>query len=226
MSITPLPEEQYLTRRVLSMQESQTMRISNLAAKMKAEGMDIVSLSAGEPDFPTPAHVNQAGIDAINAGFTRYTANSGIADLKKAIIEKFRRDNGLEFQENQIIVSNGGKQTLANTFLALCEEGDEVIVPAPYWVSFPEMVRLAGGTPVIVHTTLETEYKITPAQLGAAITPKTKIFVLNSPSNPTGAVYSEVEVRALMAVVEGRGIFVVSDEMYDMIVYGHRRLFQ
>ena len=225
MSTTVLPEEQYLTRRVLGMQESQTMRISNLAAKMKAEGMDIVSLSAGEPDFPTPAHVNQAGIDAINAGFTRYTANSGIADLKKAIIEKFRRDNGLEFQENQIIVSNGGKQTLANTFLALCEEGDEVIVPAPYWVSFPEMVRLAGGIPVIVHTTLENEYKMSPAQLEAAITPKTKILVLNSPSNPTGAVYSEVEVRALMAVVEGRGIFVLSDEMYDMIVYGGVRPF-
>ncbi|NTW69043.1 MAG: pyridoxal phosphate-dependent aminotransferase [Chlorobiaceae bacterium] len=225
MSTSSHPEEQYLTRRVLSMQESQTMRISNLAGKMKAEGKDIVSLSAGEPDFPTPDNVNQAGIDAIKAGFTRYTANSGIPELKKAIIEKFRRDNGLEFQENQIIVSNGGKQTLANTFLALCEEGDEVIVPAPFWVSFPEMVRLAGGTPVIVHTTIESEYKITPAQLEQAITPKTKILVLNSPSNPTGAVYDEAEVRALMQVVEGRGIFVLSDEMYDMIVYGGVRPF-
>lgn len=211
MPITAFPEEQYLTRRVLGMQESQTMRISNLANKMKAEGIDIVSLSAGEPDFPTPAHVNQAGIDAINAGFTRYTANSGMPELKKAILKKFSRDNGLEFLENQIIVSNGGKQTLANTFLALCEEGDEVIVPAPYWVSFPEMVRLAGGTPVLIHTTLENEYKITPAQLEGAITPKTKIFVLNSPSNPTGSVYSEVEVRALMKVVEGRGFSSVSN---------------
>ena len=225
MPITILPDEKYLTRRVLGMQESQTMRISNLAGKMKAEGLDIVSLSAGEPDFPTPAHVNQAGIDAINAGFTRYTANSGIADLKKAIIEKFRRDNGLEFIENQIIVSNGGKQTLANAILALCEEGDEVIIPAPFWVSFPEMVRLASATPVIVHATLENEYKITPAQLEAAITPKTKVFVLNSPSNPTGAVYSEAEVRALMKVLEGREIFVISDEMYDMIVYGDVRPF-
>ncbi len=225
MPITILPDEKYLTRRVLGMQESQTMRISNLAGKMKAEGLDIVSLSAGEPDFPTPAHVNQAGIDAINAGFTRYTANSGIADLKKAIIEKFRRDNGLEFIENQIIVSNGGKQTLANAFLALCEEGDEVIIPAPFWVSFPEMVRLASATPVIVHATLENEYKITPAQLEAAITPKTKVFVLNSPSNPTGAVYSEAEVRALMKVLEGREIFFISDEMYDMIVYGDVRPF-
>ena len=225
MSTTHILEEKYLTRRVLSMQESQTMRISNLAATMKAEGKDIVSLSAGEPDFPTPDTVNQAAIAAINAGFTRYTTNSGIPELKQAILAKFRRDNDLEFQTNQIIVSNGGKQTLANTFLALCQEGDEVIVPAPYWVSFPEMVRLASATPVIVHTTLENEYKMTPAQLEAAITPKTKVLVLNSPSNPTGSVYSEDEVRALVKVIEGRGIFVVSDEMYDMIVYGDVRPF-
>ena len=225
MSTTHILEEKYMTRRVLSMQESQTMRISNLAATMKAEGKDIVSLSAGEPDFPTPDNVNQAAIAAINAGFTRYTTNSGIPELKQAILAKFRRDNDLEFQTNQIIVSNGGKQTLANTFLALCQEGDEVIVPAPYWVSFPEMVRLASATPVIVHTTLENEYKMTPAQLEAAITPKTKVLVLNSPSNPTGSVYSEDEVRALVKVIEGRGIFVVSDEMYDMIVYGDVRPF-
>ena len=225
MSTMLHPEEKYLTRRVLSMQESQTMRISNLANKMKAEGNDIVSLSAGEPDFPTPENVTKAAIEAIKAGFTRYTANSGIPELKKAIVEKFRRDNALEFQENQIIVSNGGKQTLANTFLALCQEGDEVIVPAPYWVSFPEMVRLAGATPVIVHTTLEAEYKMTPAQLDEVITPNTKVVVLNSPSNPTGTVYTEAEVRALMAVLEGREIFVISDEMYDMIVYGDVRPF-
>ncbi|ACD90255.1 MAG: pyridoxal phosphate-dependent aminotransferase [Chlorobium limicola] len=225
MSTMNVPGQEYLTRRVLSMQESQTMRITGLANKMKAEGKDIVSLSAGEPDFPTPDHVNQAGIDAIKAGFTRYTANSGIPELKKAIQEKFRRDNAIEFQENQIIVSNGGKQTLANTFLALCQEGDEVIVPAPYWVSFPEMVRLAGAEPVILNTTLESDYKITPLQLEAAITPRTKILVLNSPSNPTGAVYSETEVRALMKVLEGRNVFVLSDEMYDMIVYGGVRAF-
>jgi aspartate aminotransferase len=225
MSTTNVPGQEYLTRRVLSMQESQTMRITGLANKMKAEGKDIVSLSAGEPDFPTPDHVNQAGIDAIKAGFTSYTANSGIPELKKAIQEKFRRDNAIEFQENQIIVSNGGKQTLANTFLALCQEGDEVIVPAPYWVSFPEMVRLAGAEPVILNTTLESDYKITPLQLEAAITPRTKILVLNSPSNPTGAVYSETEVRALMKVLEGRNVFVLSDEMYDMIVYGGVRAF-
>ena len=217
--------EKYLSRRVLSMQESQTMKITGLAKKMQAEGKDIVSLSAGEPDFPTPENVCQAGIDAIKSGFTRYTANGGIPELKKAIVRKLSRDNGLEFSEAEIIVSNGGKQTLANAFLALCDEGDEVIVPAPYWVSFPEMVRLAGATPVIVDTTIESGYKLTPAQLEAAITPNTRILVLNSPSNPTGSVYNEQEVRDLMKVVEGKEIFVISDEMYDMIVYGGVRPF-
>ena len=217
--------ERFLSKRVLSMQESQTMKITGLAKKMQAEGKDIVSLSAGEPDFPTPDNVCEAGIEAIKKGFTRYTANGGIPELKKAIIRKLSRDNGLEYVENEIIVSNGGKQTLANTFLALCEEGDEVIVPAPYWVSFPEMARLAGATPVIVNTTLESNYKLTPAQLAAAITPNTRILVLNSPSNPTGSVYNEAEVRDLMKVIEGKEIFVISDEMYDMICYGGVRPF-
>ncbi|NTU52668.1 MAG: pyridoxal phosphate-dependent aminotransferase [Chlorobiaceae bacterium] len=217
--------ERFLSNRVLSMQESQTMKITGLAKRMQAEGKDIVSLSAGEPDFPTPENVCEAGIEAIRKGFTRYTVNAGIPELKKAIQRKLSRDNGLEYREDEIIVSNGGKQTLANTFLALCQEGDEVIVPAPYWVSFPEMVRLAGATPVIVDTTLESNYKLTPEQLASAITPKTRIFVLNSPSNPTGSVYNEAEVRALMKVIEGKEIFVVSDEMYDMIVYGGVRPF-
>ncbi|WP_041463842.1 pyridoxal phosphate-dependent aminotransferase [Pelodictyon luteolum] len=225
MPTTTSPAEKYLTRRVRSMQESQTMRISALANAMKAEGKDIVSLSAGEPDFPTPDFVNLAGIEAIRSGFTRYTANSGIPELKKAIVEKFRRDNGLEFQTNQVMVSNGGKQTLANTFLALCEEGDEVLIPAPFWVSFPEMVRLAGATPVTVPTSIENGYKMTPADLTAAITPATRMLVLNSPSNPSGSVYSEAEVRALMDVLKGREIFVLSDEMYDMIVYGAVKAF-
>ncbi|TNJ40239.1 pyridoxal phosphate-dependent aminotransferase [Chlorobaculum thiosulfatiphilum] len=217
--------ERFLSRRVRNMQESQTMKISGLAKKMQAEGKDIVSLSAGEPDFPTPENVCEAGIEAIRSGFTRYTANGGIPELKKAIIRKLSRDNGLEYVENEIIVSNGGKQTLANTFLALCDEGDEVIVPAPYWVSFPEMARLAGATPVIVETSIETGYKMTPEQLAAAITPKTRILVLNSPSNPSGAVYNKAEVRALMKVLEGKEIFVLSDEMYDMICYGGVRPF-
>ncbi len=212
--------ENYLTRRVLSMEESQTMRITGLAKKMKAEGKDVVSLSAGEPDFPTPNFVNEAGIAAIKAGFTRYTQNSGIPELKAAIQAKLSRENGLCYDASEIIVSNGGKQTLINAILALVEEGDEVIIPAPYWVSFPEMVRLAGGTPVTVTCTGDTGYKMTPAQLEAAITPNTKALILNSPSNPSGAVYSEQEVRALMQVLEGKGIFVISDEMYDRITYG------
>lgn len=220
MSTSGFSGEKYLTRRVLSMQESQTMKITGLAKQMKAEGKDVVSLSAGEPDFPTPDFVAQAGIDAIKAGFTRYTANAGIPELKKAVVEKFKRDNGIEFAADQIIVSNGGKQTLANALLALCEEGDEVVIPAPFWVSFPEMVRLSGAEPVIVPATLESGYKMRPEQLEAAITEKTKVLILNSPSNPSGAVYSESEVRALMKVLEGREIFVISDEMYDQIVYG------
>ena len=225
MSTNKSPGEKYLTRRVLSMQESQTMKITGLAKQMKAEGKDIVSLSAGEPDFPTPDFVAEAGIDAIRKGFTRYTANAGIPELKKAVVEKFKRDNGLEFTPDQIIISNGGKQTLANTLLALCEEGDEVIIPAPFWVSFPEMVRLSGAEPVIVPTTLESGYKMMPEQLEAAITERTKVLILNSPSNPSGAVYSENEVKELMRVLEEREIFVVSDEMYDQIVYGDARPF-
>ncbi len=220
MTTSGLSGEQYLTRRVLSMQESQTMKITGLAKQMKAEGKDIISLSAGEPDFPTPDFVAQAGIDAIKAGFTRYTANAGIPELKKAVVEKFKRDNGIEFAPDQIIISNGGKQTLANALLALCQEGDEVIIPAPFWVSFPEMARLCGAEPVIVPAGLESGYKISPQQLEDAITEKTKVLILNSPSNPSGAVYSESEVRALMKVLEGREIFVISDEMYDQIVYG------
>ncbi len=220
MSATISPEEKYLTRRVLNMQESQTMRITGLAKKMKAEGKDIVSLSAGEPDFPTPLFVSQAGIEAIESGFTRYTANSGIAELKSAVIAKLKRDNQLDYTPDEVIVSNGGKQTLINAILALCQEGDEVIIPAPYWVSFPEMVRLAGASPVTVPTSIENGYKMTPEDLENAITDKTKLFILNSPSNPSGAVYNEQEVTALMQVLEGRGIFVISDEMYDQIVYG------
>ena len=225
MSTNSFPEEKYLARRVRSMQESQTMKITGLAKQMKAAGKDIISLSAGEPDFPTPDFVAQAGIDAIKAGFTRYTANAGIPELRKAVVEKFKRDNDIEFTPDQIIISNGGKQTLANALLALCEEGNEVVIPAPFWVSFPEMVRLSGAEPVIVPTTLETGYKMRPEQLEAAITEKTKVLILNSPSNPTGAVYSESEIRALMTVLENREIFVISDEMYDQIVYGSAKPF-
>jgi len=218
-------ESKYLADRVLRMSESETMRITGLAKKMKAEGKDVISLSAGEPDFPTPEFVNNAAIEAIKKGHTRYTLNTGVPELRAAIAEKFKRDNNVIFQPDEIIVSNGGKQAIANAVLALCNDGDEVIIPSPYWVSFPEMVNLAGGTPVIVEGKLENDNKITPEELQAALTPKTKILILNSPSNPSGAVYSESEVRALMAVLEGKEVFVISDEMYDRLVYGETKPF-
>ncbi|NTW49848.1 MAG: pyridoxal phosphate-dependent aminotransferase [Chlorobiales bacterium] len=196
------------------------MRITGLAKKMTDEGYDVVSLSAGEPDFPTPEFVSQAAIKAIQDGFTKYTVNSGTPELRKAIALKLKRDNGVEYLPEEIIVSNGGKQAIANAVLALCDDGDEVIIPSPYWVSFPEMVNLAGGKPVIVDTSIENNFKITPEQLEAAITPKTKILILNSPSNPTGSVYTELEVRQLMSLIKDKNIFVISDEMYDQLVYG------
>jgi aspartate aminotransferase len=207
------------------MSESETMRITGLAKKMKSEGKDVISLSAGEPDFQTPEFVKEAAIQAIKDGHTKYTLNPGVVELREAIAGKFKRDNNLSYAIDEIIVSNGGKQAIANAILALCNDGDEVIIPAPYWVSFPEMVNLAGGKPVIVEGKLENENKITPVQLESALTSKTKMLILNSPSNPSGAVYSEAEIRALMKVLEGKEIFVISDEMYDKLTYGQTRPF-
>ena len=215
----------FLVNRVKSLQESQTLRISTLAGKMKAEGKNVISLSSGEPDFPTSDFVSRAGIEAIESGFTRYTPGPGILELKKAVAASLRRGSNLKFSPSQVIVSKGGKHSLFNAVFALCQEGDEVIVRAPYWVSFPEMVRLAGARPVIVPASIETGYKITPAQLEAAITPATKMLIFNSPSNPTGVVYAKNEVKALMEVLLGRDIFVLSDEMYDKIVYGGAKVF-
>ncbi len=212
--------EKFLARRTKRVQESTTLQITAQAKKMISQGLDVVSLSAGEPDFPTPDFVGEAAIEAIRKGFTRYTAVEGIAELRQAIAEKLRRENHLNYSPDEILTSTGGKQAIMNALLALCDEGDEVIIPAPYWVSFPEMVKIADATPVILPTTVEQGFKITPAQLEAAITPRTKMLILNSPSNPTGAMYSEAEIRALMHVLEGRDIFVLSDEMYDRFTYG------
>jgi aspartate aminotransferase len=212
--------EKFLSQRTKRVQESPTMQITTQAKKMMSQGLDVVSLSAGEPDFPTPDFVCEAAIKAIREGFTRYTAVQGIPELRRAIAEKLRRENNLNYSPEEILTSTGGKQAIMNALLALCDEGDEVIVPAPYWVSFPEMVKIADATPVILPTTVEQGFKITPAQLEAAITPRTKMLILNSPSNPTGAMYSEPEIRALMQVLEGRDIFVLSDEMYDRFTYG------
>jgi aspartate aminotransferase len=215
-----IENEKFLARRTKRVQESTTLQITAQAKKMISQGLDVVSLSAGEPDFPTPDFVCEAAIEAIRKGFTRYTAVEGIAELRQAIAEKLRRENNLNYSPEEILTSTGGKQAIMNALLALCDEGDEVIIPAPYWVSFPEMVKIAGATPVILPTTVEQGFKITPAQLEAAITPRTKMLILNSPSNPTGAMYSEAEIRALMHVLEGRDIFVLSDEMYDRFTYG------
>ncbi len=216
----PVDQDRFLSERVRRVEESATLQITTRALKMKAEGKDIVSLSAGEPDFPTPDFVCHAAIEAIQRGFTRYTSVAGIPELRKAIAEKLQRENALNYSPQEICVGVGGKQAIMNTMLALIDNGDEVIIPAPYWVSFPEMVKIADGVPVIVPTTLEQGFKITPAQLEAALTPRTKMFILNTPSNPTGAMYSESEIRALMSVLEERDIFVLSDEMYERLTYG------
>ena len=199
---------------------SPTIAVSSLAMELKAQGRDIISLGAGEPDFPTPANIAAAGIRAIEEGKTRYTAVDGIPELKKAICAKFKRENGLEYTPAQITVGTGGKQVLYNAFMATLNPGDEVIIPAPYWVSYPDMVLLASGTPVIVPASLETNFKITPAQLEASITPQTKWFLFNSPSNPTGAGYSRAELKALTDVLlRHPHVWVMTDDMYEHLAY-------
>jgi len=193
--------------------------VSARAAKLKAEGKDIIGLGVGEPDFDTPQHIKEAAITAIHAGFTKYTAVGGTPSLKQAVIEKFKRENGLEYQANQILVSCGGKQSFYNLAQAFINPGDEVIIPAPYWVSYPDMVILADGVPVIVNAGIEQGFKITPAQLLAAITPKTKMLVINSPSNPSGAVYSKTELAALGEVLRKHPqVLIASDDMYEHIL--------
>lgn len=204
---------------------SLTLAISAKAKAMKAEGIDICSFSAGEPDFDTPVHIRDAAKLALDQGKTRYGPTAGEPKLREAIAQKFQRDSGLNYQSTNVIVTNGGKHSIFNLVLALVNPGDEVIIPAPYWVSYPEMVKIAGGKPVIVPTTAETGYKITPAQLRSAITEKTKLFVLNSPSNPTGMVYSLSELEELAAIIVEKDILVVSDEIYEKIVYDDTKHF-
>ncbi|WP_228042052.1 MULTISPECIES: pyridoxal phosphate-dependent aminotransferase [unclassified Tychonema] len=208
-----------LTARVGEVLPSITLAIAAKAKAMKAAGIDVCSLSAGEPDFDTPEHIKTAAKQALDAGKTKYGPVAGEPLLKAAIARKLREDNNLNYQPENIIVTNGGKHSLYNLMMALIEFGDEVIIPAPYWVSYPEMVKLASGTPVIVPTDASTAYKITPEQLNRAITPKTKLFVLNSPCNPTGMVYSPAEIKALAEVIVDRDILVVSDEIYEKIIY-------
>jgi aspartate aminotransferase len=200
---------------------SPTLAVTARAAKLKAEGKDIIGLGAGEPDFDTPAHIAEAGIAAIRAGMTRYTNVDGTPELKDAIIAKFQRDNGLKYERNQILVSAGAKHTIFNLMQALLDDGDEVVIPAPFWASYPDMALLAGGVPVIVSAGPEQGYKITPAQLEAAITQKTKLFILDSPSNPTGAAYTRAELSALADVLLRHPHVVIgTDDMYEHIWWG------
>ena len=208
-----------IARRAASLSPSLTLVIDSKAKEMKAKGEDVVGFGAGEPDFDTPQHIKDAAAAALAAGFTKYTPSSGIPELRQAIADKFLRENGLTYKPSQIIVSNGGKHSCYNVILATCQEGDEVIIPAPYWLSYPEMVKLAGATPVILETTDQTEFKVTPAQLRAAITSKTRLFVLNSPSNPTGSVYTPDEIKALGDICVEKGVLIMSDEIYEHLTY-------
>ena len=208
-----------LTNRINTLSESITIAITTLAQELKAEGKDILSFSAGEPDFGTPQVIKDAAIDAINNDFTKYTAVDGIPELKKAIADKLKRDNNLEYAPNQIIVNNGAKHSLFNLFSATIDKGDEVIIPSPYWVTYPELVKYCGGTVVKIETHDTSSFKITPEQLKNALTPNTKMLILTTPSNPTGSVYTKEELTALGKVLEGTKVIVASDEMYEKLIY-------
>jgi aspartate aminotransferase len=209
-----------LSMRAQSVSPSETLQISGRAKELSLQGKSIVSLSAGEPDFRTPDHICQAAIEAINEGFHGYTMNTGTPELREAICDKLARDNGLNYQSSQIVCTNGAKQALGFSMLSLIDEGDEVIIPTPYWVSYPQMVKLADGKPSIVRTSFENSYKITPEQLDEAITEQTKAFLLCSPSNPTGACYTRNELTALGEVLQAHPeVCIISDEIYEYIVF-------
>lgn len=209
-----------LSDRVQQIKPSPTLAVTNRAAELRAAGKDIIGLGAGEPDFDTPQHIKDAASKAIADGFTKYTAVDGTPALKKAIIDKFQRDNGLSYEPNQILVSCGGKQSFFNLALALLNPGDEVVIPAPYWVSYPDMVKIAEGVPVIVETDQSARFKMTPAQLDAAITSKTKLVVINSPSNPSGVAYTEAELSALAEVLKQYpDVLIATDDMYEHILW-------
>lgn len=208
-----------LAQRITGIKPSVTLAIAAMAKAMQQDGKDICSFSAGEPDFDTPEHIKDAAKQALDRGKTRYGAAAGEPQLREAIAHKLVRDNNLNYSAANILVTNGGKHSLYNLMVTLIDPGDEVVIPAPFWLSYPEMVKLAGGVPVIVDTDSSTDYKISPAALNAAITPKTKLFILNSPSNPSGVVYTRAELQALAKVIVDRDILVVSDEIYEKIIY-------
>jgi aspartate aminotransferase len=214
-----------LSRKVREVEESQTLALTARAKRMKDAGIDVVSLTAGEPDFPTPRHVKEAAIKAIEADFTHYTANQGIADLIGAIIRKFSTENDLHFEPNQVLVSSGAKQSIFNALQAICNKGDEVVILSPYWVSYPEMVKLVDAVPVIVQTKIEDRFKPDLRELRRAIHPRTKAIILNSPSNPSGVVYKRSELEDIAGIVRETGIYVITDEIYEKVIYDGNRHF-
>lgn len=209
-----------LSERLNRLAPSATLAMSQKSSEMKAQGIDVINLSVGEPDFNTPDHIKTAAKEAIDENYSKYSPVPGYPDLRKAIVDKLHRENQLDYEVAEILVSNGAKQSVCNTLMALVEEGDEVIIPAPYWVSYPQMVKLAGGNPTIVKTGFAQEFKISPTQLEAAITPKTKVIILCSPSNPTGSVYSQSELEGLAHVIlKHEDLYVIADEIYEHINY-------
>jgi len=212
-----------LSKRISNISSSVTLAITAKEKAMKANGIDVIGFGAGEPDFDTPPHIKKAAKLALDEGFTKYTPAAGIKELKEAICDKFRKDNNLTYASEEVLVSCGAKHSIFNAILALCEKGDEVILPSPYWVSYPEMIKIAEARPVILKTAQETIFKIKPDQLSKAITPKTKLLILNSPANPTGSVYAKEELEALAEVITEAGIFCLSDEIYEKIIYDNNQ---
>ena len=212
-----------LSRKAAQVKPSSTLAITAKAKELKAEGIDVVGFGAGEPDSNTPENINEAAIAAIKSGFTKYTPASGIAELKKAVSRKFEEFNGLHYGTDQIVISNGGKHSLTNIFQAIMNPGDEVIIPAPYWLTYPEIVKLCDGVPVYVYGTKDFGYKVTARQIENVVTDKTKAVILNTPNNPTGMVYSEGELRAIADVAVKKDIYVVADEMYENLIYGDKK---
>ena len=208
-----------ISSRAASLAPSLTLAISAKAKELRAAGEDVIGFGAGEPDFDTPQHIKDAAAQALADGFPKYTPSSGIPELRQAVADKFQKDYGVEYEPSQVIVNCGGKHSCFNVIYATCEAGDEVIIPAPYWLSYPEMAKLAGAKPVILETTDATEFKVTPEQLREAITPNTKLFILNSPSNPTGSVYTADEIKALGDVCVEKGVLIMSDDIYEKLVY-------
>ena len=208
-----------LSNKVKSVKPSSTIALTAKSAEYKAQGLDVVAFAAGEPDFDTPDHIKDAAILAINQGKTKYTPAAGTMDIRKAVCDKLERDNGLKYAPEQIVVSNGAKQGLVNAFLAILNEGDEVIIPGPFWLSYAEMVKIAGGVPVIINTRKEDSFVVDPKDIEEAITPKTKAVIFNTPSNPTGMIYTEEAIRAIADIAVKHDIFVISDEIYEKLIY-------